>query len=59
MRNHRITCHLEDKKPIMHIQYLTNYFTVLYIENLLENSGLSKDKQVSVLDQILLSLRGD
>lgn len=59
MRNHRITCHLEDKKPIIYIQYLTNYFTVLYIENLLKNSGLSKDKQVFVLDQILLSLRED
>lgn len=59
MRNHCITCHLEDKKPIIYIQYLANYFTVLYIENLLKNSGLSKDKQVSVLDQILLSLRED
>ncbi len=59
MRNHRIVCHLEDKKPIKEIQYLTNYFTTLYIENLLKSSTLSKDEKIAILSQILQNLKGD
>lgn len=56
MRNHRITCHLEDNKPINEIQYLVNCFATAYIENLLKNSGLSKDEQICVLSEMLQNL---
>lgn len=57
MRKHRITCHFEDNKPINEIQYLVNSCATLYIENLLKNSGLSKDEQIYVLSEILRSLQ--
>ena len=57
MRNHRIICQLEGKKPMEELQYLVNYFTTVYIENLLQNSNLSKDKQIAVLSEMLRNFK--
>lgn len=57
MRNHRIICQLEGKKPMEELQYLVNYFTTVYIENLLQNSDLSKDEQIAVLSEMLRNFK--
>lgn len=53
MRNHSIICQLEGKKPAKYIQYLINYYAVMYVEKLLMNSGLSKREQIAILDKML------
>lgn len=35
------------------LQYLVNYFTTVYIEDLLKNSDLSKEEQIAVLSELL------
>lgn len=57
MRNHRIICQLEGKKPMEEFQYLVNCFTTVYIENLLQNSDLSKDEQIAVLSEMLRNFK--
>lgn len=57
MRNRRIICQLEGKKPMEELQYLVNYFTTVYIENLLQNSDLSKDEQIAVLSEMLRNFK--
>lgn len=39
------------------IQYLVNYFTTVYIEDLLKNSDLSKDEQIAVLSEMLRNFK--
>lgn len=39
------------------LQYLVNYFTTVYIEDLLKNSDLSKDEQIAVLSEMLRNFK--
>lgn len=57
MRNHRINCQIHGTKPMKELQYLVNYFTTVYIEDLLKNSDLSKDEQIAVLSEMLRNFK--
>lgn len=57
MRNHRINCQFQGTKPMKELQYLVNYFTIVYIEDLLKNSDLSKEEQIAVLSEMLRNLK--
>lgn len=57
MRNHRINCQIQGTKPMKELQYLVNYFTTAYIEDLLQNSDLSKDEKIAVLSEMLRNFK--
>lgn len=57
MRNHRINCQIHGTKSMKELQYLVNYFTTAYIEDLLQNSDLSKDEKIAVLSEMLRNFK--
>lgn len=60
MRQHKINCILKGDKETLYLQYLQNTineFTTIYIEKCICESGLSRQEQIKVLEQLLNSLK--
>ncbi len=57
MRQHKIVCSLTGAKETQYLQNKINECTVIYIERSICESGLSKQEQIFVLEELLNSLR--
>lgn len=60
MRQHKINCVLTGDKEVPYIQYLQNTinaFTTIHIEKHIRESGLSRQEQINVLEQLIKNLK--
>lgn len=60
MRQHKIVCSLTGANETQYLQDLqnkVNEYTAIYIERSICESGLSKQEQIFVLEELLNSLR--
>lgn len=60
MRQHKINCVLTGDKEVPYIQYLQNTintFTIIHIEKHIRESGLSRQEQINVLEQLIKKLK--
>lgn len=57
MRQHKIVCSLTGADEAQYLQNKVNEYTTIYIERSICESGLSKQEQIFVLEELLNSLR--
>lgn len=60
MRQHEINCVLTGDKEVLYLQCLQNRinaFTTIQIEKCIRESGLSRQEQINVLEQLIKNLK--
>lgn len=57
MRKHAVNCQIENKKKIEYIQSKINESAILYINERISDSGLTKEEKLTIIDTLLVNIK--
>lgn len=57
MRMHEVKCSIEGDKNNKNIQNTINHFAISYIQNVIQESGLSKPEQLKLIEELLKKIQ--
>jgi len=57
MREHAVTCQIENKESAKYLQYNMNKYAVLYLGKKMRERGLSKEEQLRIVNELIDDIR--
>lgn len=57
MREHAVTCQIENEESTKYLQYNINKYAVLYFKKKLQERGLPKDEQLRIVNELIDSIK--
>jgi len=57
MREHAVTCQVENEESTKYLQYNINKYAVLYLEKKLRERGLPKEEQLRIVNELIDNIK--